>query len=251
MPTLPANALPSDPDPAASSPVKETPARDKLGSADRDLLAEAKAAGDKNVTMIVATEPGETRRRRGRGRADSAALSAYAPTGSATSAPPSPPARSETAISRDVVTVDLKSTIAAGRPGRRQRCRGRRLGRGPGADHPGRQPVQPDPRDRRGRLQTKPPDGGRPRRHHRHPRLRCRPRPPGAAEDHHRRAQDRRLGHRDRPAARRRRHLARHADPVTGPTFTFARPHLDRARGHATRSTASARRITAAGDAGR
>ena len=33
MPMLPANALPSDPDPAASSPVKETPARDKLGQA--------------------------------------------------------------------------------------------------------------------------------------------------------------------------------------------------------------------------
>ncbi|MXM61922.1 S8 family serine peptidase [Streptomyces sp. HUCO-GS316] len=32
----------------------------KLGSDDADLLAEAKAAGDKNVTMMVATAPGQT-----------------------------------------------------------------------------------------------------------------------------------------------------------------------------------------------
>ncbi|MGI5198023.1 S8 family serine peptidase [Streptomyces sp. CA-288835] len=35
-------------------------AEDKLGSADADLLAEAKADGEKNVTMMIATAPGET-----------------------------------------------------------------------------------------------------------------------------------------------------------------------------------------------
>jgi len=35
-------------------------AEDKLGSDDADLLAEAKADGDKNVTMMVATAPGRT-----------------------------------------------------------------------------------------------------------------------------------------------------------------------------------------------
>ncbi|MEU6142458.1 S8 family serine peptidase [Streptomyces sp. NPDC047081] len=35
-------------------------AQDKLGSDDADLLAEAKAAGDKNVTMMIATAPGQT-----------------------------------------------------------------------------------------------------------------------------------------------------------------------------------------------
>ncbi|WP_371580232.1 S8 family serine peptidase [Streptomyces sp. NBC_01314] len=35
-------------------------AHDKLGSADADLLAEAKADGDKNVTMMIATKPGKT-----------------------------------------------------------------------------------------------------------------------------------------------------------------------------------------------
>ncbi|MEV6054421.1 S8 family serine peptidase [Streptomyces sp. NPDC052107] len=35
-------------------------AHDKLGSDDADLLAEAKADGDKNVTMMIATAPGQT-----------------------------------------------------------------------------------------------------------------------------------------------------------------------------------------------
>ncbi|HSX95915.1 MAG TPA: serine protease, partial [Streptomyces sp.] len=35
-------------------------AHDKLGSNDADLLAEAKADGDKNVTMMIATAPGRT-----------------------------------------------------------------------------------------------------------------------------------------------------------------------------------------------
>ncbi len=49
-------------DPSASVPtdggVKS--AHDKLGSTDADLLAEAKADGDKNVTMMIATTPGKT-----------------------------------------------------------------------------------------------------------------------------------------------------------------------------------------------
>lgn len=35
-------------------------AHDKLGSADADLLAEAKADGDRTVTMMIATAPGQT-----------------------------------------------------------------------------------------------------------------------------------------------------------------------------------------------
>ncbi|MEE1766057.1 S8 family serine peptidase [Streptomyces sp. SP18BB07] len=49
-------------DPSATAPsdggVKS--AHDKLGSTDADLLAEAKADGDKNVTMMIATTPGKT-----------------------------------------------------------------------------------------------------------------------------------------------------------------------------------------------
>ncbi|GAA4021478.1 MULTISPECIES: S8 family serine peptidase [Streptomyces] len=48
----------------AEAPVAADPgvksAHDKLGSDDADLLAEAKAAGDKTVTMMVATAPGQT-----------------------------------------------------------------------------------------------------------------------------------------------------------------------------------------------
>lgn len=48
------------PDPAdpAGTPVKSGPA--KLGSEDADLLARAKAKGNKTVTMMVATAPGKT-----------------------------------------------------------------------------------------------------------------------------------------------------------------------------------------------
>ncbi|MFF3481979.1 S8 family serine peptidase [Streptomyces sp. NPDC002701] len=47
-----------DPGTSADTPVKS--ASGKLGSADADLLAEAQAAGDKNVTMMIATAPGQT-----------------------------------------------------------------------------------------------------------------------------------------------------------------------------------------------
>ncbi|WP_432041334.1 S8 family serine peptidase [Streptomyces cadmiisoli] len=45
--------------PAAADPVVKS-AHDKLGSADAELLAEAKADGAKTVTMMVATAPGRT-----------------------------------------------------------------------------------------------------------------------------------------------------------------------------------------------
>jgi len=51
-------ADPAAPAAAADPDVKS--AHDKLGSDDADLLAEAKANGDKSVTMMVATAPGQT-----------------------------------------------------------------------------------------------------------------------------------------------------------------------------------------------
>ncbi|MFF3750224.1 S8 family serine peptidase [Streptomyces sp. NPDC002018] len=45
-------------DPAAPAPVKSS--SDKLGSADADLLTEAQAAGEKNISLMVATAPGAT-----------------------------------------------------------------------------------------------------------------------------------------------------------------------------------------------
>ncbi|MFF4251732.1 S8 family serine peptidase [Streptomyces sp. NPDC001663] len=49
-------------DPSAAAPSDGTvkSAHDKLGSDDADLLTEAKADGDKNVTMMIATAPGQT-----------------------------------------------------------------------------------------------------------------------------------------------------------------------------------------------
>ncbi|WP_053912476.1 S8 family serine peptidase [Streptomyces sp. SCSIO 75703] len=51
-------AMAADPAPATEPSVK--PAHDKLGSHDADLLAEAKADGARDVTMMIATEPGQT-----------------------------------------------------------------------------------------------------------------------------------------------------------------------------------------------
>ncbi|MFF4268894.1 S8 family serine peptidase [Streptomyces sp. NPDC001536] len=45
--------------PAAADPSVKS-AHDKLGSDDADLLAEAKADGDKNISLMVATAPGQT-----------------------------------------------------------------------------------------------------------------------------------------------------------------------------------------------
>ncbi|WP_282699434.1 S8 family serine peptidase [Streptomyces sp. CC219B] len=49
-----------DPAPAAAADPGLKSAHDKLGADDADLLADAKAAGDKNVTMMIATAPGKT-----------------------------------------------------------------------------------------------------------------------------------------------------------------------------------------------
>ncbi|MFE9673360.1 S8 family serine peptidase [Streptomyces sp. NPDC006259] len=52
-------AFSADQSPAAADPGVKS-AADKLGSDDAGVLAEAKAAGDKNVTLMVATAPGQT-----------------------------------------------------------------------------------------------------------------------------------------------------------------------------------------------
>ncbi|WP_225813138.1 S8 family serine peptidase [Streptomyces spinosus] len=53
-------ALAADPAPAPAADPAVKVAHDKLGSDDAALLAEAKADGDKNVTMMIATAPGKT-----------------------------------------------------------------------------------------------------------------------------------------------------------------------------------------------
>ncbi|MFG3657474.1 S8 family serine peptidase [Streptomyces sp. NPDC047706] len=53
-------ALAADQAPTAADPGVKS-AHDKLGSDDAELLAQAKAAGDKSVTMMIATAPGSTK----------------------------------------------------------------------------------------------------------------------------------------------------------------------------------------------
>ncbi|MFE7952756.1 S8 family serine peptidase [Streptomyces sp. NPDC057426] len=47
-------------DPATTPPVKSSDSADKLGPTDAQRLTEAEAAGEKNVTILVATAPGST-----------------------------------------------------------------------------------------------------------------------------------------------------------------------------------------------
>ncbi|NJQ03870.1 S8 family serine peptidase [Streptomyces zingiberis] len=49
-------------DAPGSAPARTKSAQDKLGSADAELLAQAKSDGDKHVTMMLATAPGATGR---------------------------------------------------------------------------------------------------------------------------------------------------------------------------------------------
>ncbi|MEU9035521.1 S8 family serine peptidase [Streptomyces sp. NPDC048352] len=56
---VPAFAAGADGDPSTTAPVKS--ADQKLGSADVELLQEAKAKGDATVTVMVATAPGQTK----------------------------------------------------------------------------------------------------------------------------------------------------------------------------------------------
>ncbi|MDN3264333.1 S8 family serine peptidase [Streptomyces sp. CSDS2] len=53
-------ALAAEPSPAPAADPGVKSAHDKLGSDDAALLAEAKAGGDKNVTLMIATSPGKT-----------------------------------------------------------------------------------------------------------------------------------------------------------------------------------------------
>ncbi|WP_381565217.1 S8 family serine peptidase [Streptomyces eurythermus] len=53
-------ALATEPSPAPAADPGVKSADDKLGSDDAALLAEAKAGGDKNVTLMIATSPGKT-----------------------------------------------------------------------------------------------------------------------------------------------------------------------------------------------
>ncbi|MFF9001427.1 S8 family serine peptidase [Streptomyces achromogenes] len=53
-------ALAAEPSPAPAADPGVKSAHDKLGSDDAALLAEAKADGDKNVTLMIATSPGMT-----------------------------------------------------------------------------------------------------------------------------------------------------------------------------------------------
>ena len=181
----------------ANDKIKKPTPKDKLGQHDRELLARAVQRGDKRVTVILATEKGATasvvKSIQAAGGWTSMVsdrvgyVSASVPTGQVDSL----------AKSAAILAVDLNESIPLPKPETAQAGAAPTAAvAGPGAEHARRQPLHADPRHRVGRVQGRPQRLGRPRRHDRRHRLGCRPRPPGPAEDHHRRAQDRRLGHR-------------------------------------------------------
>ncbi|MDT0379386.1 S8 family serine peptidase [Streptomyces sp. DSM 42041] len=150
--TSPAAVVAADGDPVPATPAKS--ADDKLGSQDAELLAEAVADGDKNVTMMLATRPGATEKVAGQldsvkggsvGRVDDKLgyVRATVPTG-----------RAEGAIDRakklsDVVGIDLLQEIPLPDPApEADRAKGANNGKrgsqpGPGEDTPADNPYQP------------------------------------------------------------------------------------------------------------
>ena len=199
---------------AATAPDASQPtAVETLGAHDAKLLDEAEAKHAPTVTLIIAAKKGSAKEvadglKEPRRHGQPALRPGRLPAGQG-SHREGPQGRARCPASpRSTSTRPSSSRTRPRRPrpGRREVAEQGETVAGPGADTRRGQPVHADQRDRRGGLQGRAPRVGRPRRHDRHHGLRCGPGPPGAAEDHHRRAQDRRLGHRDRPA--RGRHLA-------------------------------------------
>ena len=237
-----------------SHALKESPV-DTLGSHDLDLLAEAQARGEKTVMLIVATDKGESGDVAGAlkklggtvaKRVDQVGyVRASVPTGAVLQGGQAARRRGHRP-QRGHPAAEARADRGP-RPGRRA---GGAPSAAPGADTPADNPYMPTGRDRRGRLQEGAPDLGRPRRHDRHPGRRRRPRPPGAADHLDRRAEDRRLGHRHRPAVRRRRHLAADADrrspaprsPRRGQTGRRRAPARSSSTGSTSRSPPAASR---------
>ena len=234
--TGPAYAAPSQPgEPGAGDPPKTSSAR-SLGAHDEALLADAESTGDRRVTLLVSTDQGQAKnvaaRLDGLGgtvtrRFDKVGFMVVSVPTSKVARRREAPGRQRRRPRRVACRCPTRARATpadAGRGGGRRRRR-------PRDGHARRQPVHADRRDRRGRLQAGAPDLRRSRRDDRRPGLRRRPRPPGAAPDDDRRAQDRRLGDRDRPAARRRPDLATDAHgghrpgrSTTGQTCARRRP---------------------------
>lgn len=228
-------------DAPVTTPVKPAATSDKgdkLGEADADVLAKAEAKGEKNITMMVATAPGATEQVTEQLDAVKGSVlgQTYDKLGYVRATVPTATAEATIKAAQklsSVYGIDLKQEIKLDDPtptGDRAAGAKQTKSTGsypaPGKNTLGEEPVQPVLRDGRGRLRPAAPEGRRPRYHHRCPGLRCRHRAPGAAEDHHRRAQDRRLGDRHRPRERRRPHLAADDRGRGGSDVHHRRPHL-------------------------
>ncbi|WP_405581590.1 S8 family serine peptidase [Streptomyces sp. NBC_01190] len=120
-------ADPAPPTPAATAagdaPAPDAPAKDaadKLGSADASLLAKAKSDGDKNVTFMLATTPGDTAQVTAKLHAQGASVGqTYDKIGYVRATVPTAKADSAIAAATrlpQVLSIDLKQEIALDDP---------------------------------------------------------------------------------------------------------------------------------------
>ena len=196
---------------ARGSARSAAPTPDKLGKADRALLAQARVNGDANVTLLLAAVDGQT--------AD--AVAALEAAGATVQYRNDDLGYLRVEIAVDsaeavnsidsVQSADVDQIVPLPSPE-------------PDASQPAQPQVPPGPRDAEGQpvhadrrdglrsVARGAPDVGRPRDHDRHRRHGRRPAPSGARDDEHGRAEDHRLGRRDGPGHRQRPDVAREHD---------------------------------------
>ncbi|HEY5836279.1 S8 family serine peptidase [Streptomyces sp.] len=149
-------ADPAPDSPATAAPSKQAGAHgDKLGAADATLLAEAKADGDKNVSFMVATKPGDTEQVSAALHAKGASVGlTYDNLGYVRATVPTAKADSAIAAAQKlpaVLAIDLKQEIVLDDPTPAADTTAAAASHqgsattypGPGADTPAKNPYQP------------------------------------------------------------------------------------------------------------
>lgn len=145
----------ADPAPSAPASAPDKDAPDKLGSADASLLAKAKADGDKNVTFMVATTPGDTEQLTAKLHAQGASIGeTYDSLGYVRATVPTAKADSAIAAAQKlpaVLAIDLRQEVklddptpaADTTPSAARHSAAAKTYPGPGKDTPAKNPYQP------------------------------------------------------------------------------------------------------------
>ena len=203
-----AAATPASADPSAGRPnagadapaVKDKPG--KLGSEDQQLITEATTAGKRSVTVMVIAAKGQTAQAKADVRALGGSIRYAADKYSYFSAHVPVQKVEKAAASKNIRAISVDRVIAMPEPDAGAGRGGNAGGNGPNKGTPDDNPYMPTNETGAVAFKSAHPTWDGKRRHDRHPRLGRRPRAPGAAEDQHGAAQDRRLVHCHRPGLR-------------------------------------------------